>query len=249
MSCPNPSWTFLLMLVCSALFACQGCRRRPKKMPVVPSMPPATAFRSGGFNVVFSSEGLGFHANEDTKVDPQHRLALPCALHVLTALIGEPSARLEPPRTSPKGGCTVLTWDDLGIYAHAKPGTSRILHVSIAFTDDYDMPFWPRRKFRGYVAVSGTFINAKSTGADLRSAGLLPVAALPSLWSGPLGKLGVHASVDGPPHPPLTRDWSAETASVISISLGPTSEQQSVANPRMEADAATPNEGEGRETE
>ena len=58
---------------------------------------------------------------------------------------------------------TLLTWDDLGIFAYVKPETPKVHAVAIALDRDPSLEFWPKKTFAGTATVDGAAVTRAST--------------------------------------------------------------------------------------
>ncbi|HJZ55498.1 MAG TPA: hypothetical protein VKE74_11090 [Gemmataceae bacterium] len=89
-------------------------------------------------------------------------LTLPFEQKELIAVLGKPDR--EATRAN-----VLLTWDDQGVFAYAKPGTTRIHAVSVALGRDTPS-FWPKKNFSGVLTVDGAPVTADSTVAAINKA-------------------------------------------------------------------------------
>ncbi len=58
---------------------------------------------------------------------------------------------------------TLLTWDNLGVFAYVKPGTPKVHAVAIALDRDATLDFWPKKTFAGTATVDGAPVTRDST--------------------------------------------------------------------------------------
>jgi hypothetical protein len=106
------------------------------------------------------------------------KFALPLAREELVRLLGKPTreARL---------ANTILTWDELGVYAYQRPGTDKVHSFCVALgAEPYD--FRPKKLFAGKASVDGAEVRAdtavKAVNAAKRGAPFKKVDLLPFLW-------------------------------------------------------------------
>lgn len=119
-----------------ALFACLGLATTPMRADDRPAKPV----------VAISGESLSINGKT---------LTLPCEKKDLVAALGKPD------RVA-KLANTMLTWDELGVFAYMKPDTTQVTLLSIAL--DRDTPsFWPKKVFAGTLTVDGATVTADST--------------------------------------------------------------------------------------
>jgi hypothetical protein len=65
---------------------------------------------------------------------------------------------------------TLLTWDDLGVFAYVKPDTPKTHAFAVALGRDPSISFWPKKNFSGKLTVDGAELKADSTIAALNKA-------------------------------------------------------------------------------
>ena len=69
---------------------------------------------------------------------------------------------------------TLLTWDDLGLFAYVKPGTPSVHAVAVALGRDEKIMFWPKKSFTGKLTVDGAELKADTKIAALNKAKKAP---------------------------------------------------------------------------
>ncbi|AMV30403.1 hypothetical protein VT84_38780 [Gemmata sp. SH-PL17] len=82
-------------------------------------------------------------------------ISLPGNRGAVVELLGEPSRVLNKANT-------IFVWDELGILIHENPDTKKIEQVSVAL-GLLKYEFWPKKSFRGKLAVDGAVITADTT--------------------------------------------------------------------------------------
>ncbi len=86
-------------------------------------------------------------------------LKLPCEKKELVAALGDPDREASLANV-------LLTWDDFGMFAYVKPGTTRVLAISVAFNRDTPS-FWPKKNFPGTLTVDGATVTTDSDPVQL----------------------------------------------------------------------------------
>ena len=83
------------------------------------------------------------------------KFTLPSTEAALVAALGKPDRRAEL-------GNTILTWDELGVFAYLKPKTSTCHAFAIALGES-TIKFWPKKRFSGLLTVDGAELKGDSS--------------------------------------------------------------------------------------
>jgi hypothetical protein len=83
------------------------------------------------------------------------KLALPFPPEELTSLLGNPD------RTTNLIS-TILTWDELGLYAYVDPKTKMVVNFYVAFQND-GVAFTPKKLYSGKLLLDGAEVTVEST--------------------------------------------------------------------------------------
>jgi hypothetical protein len=90
------------------------------------------------------------------------KLTLPIEKTDLIAALGRPD-RTDVPSTPSN---TILTWDDLGVYAYFPPNSTSTNALAFTFGAG-PSPFWPKKNYGGKLSLEGVALNALSTVEEL----------------------------------------------------------------------------------
>ena len=118
----------------------------------------------------------------------QKTVQLPCDLTELVSALGEPS------RTEHMAN-TIFVWDNLGIYAMAKPRTTRVHNISVTFAET-EYRYWPKVLRTDFVNVAEHVVGPQTKISALHQVGLRQDQRLPLYWDMRLGDLLLSLETD-----------------------------------------------------